>query len=242
MHTEGFKPSLRKSFLGTLVQSLHDRTLDLKEYIRKGRELWTTYIEPLQSDRIGKTLETAKKTAGIEDRSTIQSELLALLDRRFLPQLRRDLEKETQLSDDIHEFPNLQKYLLLSAFLCQVNRPDRDRKLFSIQKNGKRRRNAPAAGNADEEGAFGAAAKRTRTYPAERMLSVFVSVVGLNSGGSDDERMRSLGSTSFFESLAELRQIGLIHGNSRRCWCSLTAAEAQSIAKSLNFPLDKYML
>lgn len=238
LQREGFRSALRQSFLGTLVQSLHDRTLDLKEYLRMGREVWPRYSEPLEPSKINRTLAVAKQVAASNDTAIVQGEILSLLDRKFLPQMRSILERGS-IAPSVHEFPSLQKYALLAAYLCQVNRPDKDRKLFSIEKNGRKRR---ATDNADEEGAFGLAAKRVRTFPVERMLSVFVSVVGLHSTGSDEERIRSLGSTAFFGSLAELREMGLVLGDARRCWCSLSASEAQGIAKSLNFPLDKYML
>jgi hypothetical protein len=275
----GFLPALRQSFLGTLVQSLHDITLDVKEYMSLGRALWPTYIEPLHSTKISKTLEVATKgqpeTAATGDHTVVQREILFLLDRKFIPHIRGAMDKgvSTGLAPFdsnyakracSHDFPIVTKYTLLAAYLCQVNRPDRDRHLFSIQKNGRKRRGGNVQADAGEEVAFGSNANqhikslRPRSFPAERMLSVLVSMVGLHAPqhvrDDSDEMVRSLGSCAFFNSLAHLRDIGLLHEHPSRSafdpvrmddvryCCSLTRDEAHAIAKSLDFPLDKYLL
>jgi len=282
-----FKQAIYESFLDTLVQSLHDLTSDIKEYIRFGRTLWPTYTEPLHSSAIDNTLNSIRKSLsstggqldGI-DSVLVQREILSFLGRNIMPQLRPALDRglftfgstSTEAPAvakriSFHEMPSLTKYLLLAAFLCQLNRPDRDRHLFSIQKNGRRRQN-----NSDNVGgedlAFGSSNQgqqpktlRPRTFPLERMLSVYVSLVGLNQAQSSsgsridhEEKLRSLGSTSFNASLADLRSMGILYEHPRRSptdlirmseprfACSLTTEEAQEIAKSLNFPLNRYIL
>jgi hypothetical protein len=84
-------------------------------------------------------------------------------------------------------------------------------------------------------------------------------MIGLNQSliadsGGDDERLRSLGTCTFNDSLAHLRDIGFLQEppsrstadamrtNDARYCCSLTLDEAQGIAKSLHFPIDRYIL
>ena len=166
----------------------------------------------------------------------------------------------------------LSKCLMLAAFICQTNRPDKDKQLFTIQKNG-RKNNRNGRKNHGEDLAFGSSRNgsskgyRPRMYPMERMLSVFVSIVGLNQGQQSERTGKqafgcrgitpgSIGSSDFFEALAHLRDIGVIHDKAGRSssatdsanlgapkfWCSLTRDEADSVAKSVRFPLDDYLL
>ena len=275
-----FAKIVRQSFLGALVQSLHDTTTDIKEYITLGRSLWPTYVAPLNSARIDKTLETATKMASTDDPSSLQREILDILGKAFLPVLGNAIEKgafalnaggglsASNASVREHEFPLLTKYLLLAAFLCQVNHPDRDKRLFSIQKNGRKSRRNNDQDDTGEDVAFGSTTKdqqlkiiRPRSFPSERMLSVFISLVGLHateqmnlSVGDQIESVNSLGSCAFYENLAHLRGLGLLreHPNrsvtdtirlgDTRFSCSLTREEATGIAKSIALPLDRYML
>jgi len=50
------------SFVGTLIQSLHDLTTDIKEFVRLGRALWPQYSSPIRPSNIDKTLETITKS------------------------------------------------------------------------------------------------------------------------------------------------------------------------------------
>ena len=211
------------------------------------------------------------------DGSSISSAILAHLDREIMPQLRHSLkqglfmldydsheETKTQ-SRETHELPSLTRYLLLAAYICQANRPDRDKQLFSIQGNGRKRRSRRQS-DAGEELAFGSAVQnqqqpktlRPRAFPLERMLSVYVSMIGLNKlpdkQDCPEEMLRSLGTTSFSETLSHLRDIGLLHEQPLRSlsdpirlvepryYCSLTRGEANAIAKTTGFPLEKYIL
>jgi hypothetical protein len=282
----GFKHAVFRSFLDTLVQSVLDLTSDIKEFIRLGRSLWPKYVEPLGDDFVDATIASARKALESKGGSSnpndsVQRQILTILDRRIFPEIRRVLQrgvftlefdspfvltKETEpLDTEQHEMPYLCKYLLLAAFICQHNRPDRDKHLFSIQKNGKRRRSSNGENNNGGDLNFGSTSQqpktlRPRSFPLERMLSVYVSTIGLNQslasndGNIDrDERLRSLGTTTFNESLAHLRDIGLLNEppsrtaadalrmSDARYWCSLTLDEAQGIAKSVNFPLDRYI-
>jgi hypothetical protein len=170
----------------------------------------------------------------------------------------------------------LGKCLMLAAFICQHNKADRDKQLFTIQKNGKKN-NANKRKSPGEDLAYGTSQNsapksfRPRLFPMERMLSIFVSIVGLNqqnekAGGSSGQRQRGseikpakIGSSDFFENLATLRDIGVLRDKANvsapggatsmdtinmsapRYWCTLTKDEADHIARSVNFPLEDYL-
>lgn len=237
----------------------------------------------------------AQENASAED---LQKEILAILDEAILPRMKKCLEEElfTMKGDDTYaentlsvasssqyDLPFLSKCLLLAAFVCQTNKPDKDKALFTIQKNGKKNnRQGHRVGNNDAEGlAFGSTTweqqrlkmLRPRTFPLERMLSVFVNIVGLIGG---EERLRcsvnnsadtrdllsSIGSTCFFENLARLREIGLLHevqgpsiggGDgfssfdgvnlvSTKYWCELNRDDAEALAASVDFPLANFLI
>lgn len=240
----------------------------------------------------------AKNNVSIED---LQKELLAILDEAFLPRMKKCLEEELFLlkGDDSHlaagspgsaatsscqhDLPYLSKCILLAAFVCQSNKPDKDKALFTIQKNGKKNnRQGHRVSNNDAEGlAFGSTTweqqrlkmLRPRTFPLERMLSVFVNIVGLiggeeklrlttNSTADPRELLSSIGSTCFFENLARLREIGLLHEvlgpstsggegftsfdginmMSTMYWCELNREDAETLAASVDFPLANFLL
>jgi hypothetical protein len=233
-----FERSVYDSFLDTIVQSMQSHTTDVKEILHIARSLWPSYLQPLSS----MDSEPSEK-------------ILSVLHRKILPSLRNELEHSLfslrgNTDNNVHKMSLWSKYLLLSAFLCQVNRADRDKHLFSIEKNGKRQR-ANTNRDREEDIAFGKrTTQRPKAFPLERMLSVYVSLVGLNQ----EDELGSLGSVAFFQSLANMRDIGLLHEQPMRTadqplrlvepryWCSLTLEEARTIASGISFPLDRYML
>lgn len=279
------------SFLNTLIQTIQYTTTDIKEITRLGRALWPRYIEPLTEHSFDKTLAsvTAKQSvvadgAMSEPIHTQERDILALLDRRIMPHMRSEMEyllfsiasvdrwANTDKSGNKrlpppHDLPKFAKYLLLAAFLCQVNRPDRDRYLFSIQKNGRRRRHDGGEDD-DDEAVLGSSLQynlqsripRPKAFPLERMLSVYVSLVGLHHSesslghSSHEEMLCSLGSSAFSETLSHLRDIGILNECPARTetdevrliepryWCSLSLEEAQKMAAEISFPLDRYLL
>lgn len=243
------------------------------------------------------------------DAAFIQREILSLLDQKIFPQIRHTLthgvgalafesppavvvvtgghasnSTRTKLKKPpLQNVPLLAKYLLLATYLCQANRPEKDKQLFSIQTSGKRKRRDNANnGNTltGEEVAFGSSGPqgqqlkslRRQAFPVERLYSLYVSLISLNptddlslqfgDDGDDnstgvnhqDEMLRSLGNVSFQETVAYLRDIGIIHDypkrsvsenvrlSQRNFWSSMTRDEAQAVARSIDFPLDKYIL
>jgi hypothetical protein len=177
--------------------------------------------------------------------------------------------------------PYLSKCLLLAAFVCQNNKSDKDKALFTIQRNGKKNsRKGDRAGDNDADAlAYGSTSLeqqelkvlRPRTFSLERMLSLFVNIVGLIGGEEklklsvnvyeSKDLLQSMGSICFFESLGRLRQIGLLHEaqgtsidsdvytsfegidlTSTKYWCELSRYDAEALAKSVDFPLDNFLL
>lgn len=297
-----FADKVFQSFIGTLVQSLHDLTTDIKEFVRLGRTLWPRYSSLIRPSNIHKTLDSIRKSkkssnGAVTDTDTaaLERDILSLLDQKIFPYVRYAIEHglgtlafalpasiaKTKLGDNAtsaacssNDVPFLAKYLILSAYVCQVNHAERDKQLFTIEKNGKKGRGGAASRRTEEETAFGSNAgdpwkslARPRTYPAERLYSLYVSMVSLNPSreltrpigvcnGADDEDdpLKSLGNIYFHETVAYLKSIGILHDfpqrspsdpirlSQRNLWSSITKEEAQQVAKSVNFPLDRYIL
>jgi len=133
--------------------------------------------------------------------------------------------------------PYLRSCLLLAAFICQNNKADQDRKLFSVHGNGRRRKksaNKDIYGGNDEDLAFGSITAssggtgqhqveqlkslRLRPIPFERVLSIFVTLVRLNplSQNIDDDddlevNMDDLGSSRLYTDLSHLIDLGYLH-------------------------------
>lgn len=252
--------------------------------MRFGRILWPRYTVPLQSSKIDDTLSViTRKLASFQppqeaSPSRVEQELLTYLDSKVLSQT-RSLTEECLFAVSVppptgqnikHDMPDRAKYLLLSAYLCQVNRPDRDKHLFSIQKNGRRRKTTTESNTASQDTAFGTnptaqpKSLRLRTFPLERMLSIFVSLVTLHQidksnnkesmPDEESEQLLSLGDVSLQHNLEYLQNSGLLHEQpataptdpirltTRRYWCELTQEEAHRLAASLQFPLTQYVL
>lgn len=166
------------------------------------------------------------------------------------------------------------RYLLLAAYLCQVNRPEQDRSLFSIERNGRpsRKRNN-ASGGDDSVGPLETTTTtkslRLRNFPLERMMSIYVSLMTLhdevgttitrNHNHRNDSSDRLIAAASslqerFGEVLYHLQSLRVIQVTSSsgrdgdirlsepRYTCPITPEQAQSVATSLDFPLDRYVL
>ena len=299
--SRNFHDNVYKSFLETLVQGLSDFTSDIKEYLRLGRGLWPLYITPLLPENIASTVAFVQKSNIAKGKKStnlnvtaIENDMLSLLDQRFFPHLRHALEyglgvlsfdssgtvtttnrscTNGGVRDDL---PIFVKYLLLAAYICHTNRQEKDRQLFSIERNGRKRRKTKEADN-EEEMAYGTTGSqqdapktmRPRTFPMERLYSLYVSIVSLNASKSQAENrtsaregndkdhpeiLRSIGNIRFLETMTYLRDIGVLHDfpkrspndpirfSQRNVWTTITQDEAQRIAKSINFPLDRYIL
>jgi hypothetical protein len=210
------------------------------------------YIEPLQPNNIQQTLDFVhKKTASSsrpKDDDAVQ-EIVAHLGQNFFKHIstlsgdttgisldspmivRSGIEKA---SPSLQQFdtnqPYLRSCLLLAAFICQKNRPEQDKKVFSSHGNGKRKKRAREShSGGDEVVAFSSSAAdvlqlrslRPRPFQVERVFSIFTTLVNLNPvrsgdeatkrGGEDDTAESSLGSFHLYDDLAQLIDLGHLH-------------------------------
>ena len=276
------------------MHSLCELTADIREYVRLGRALWPRYLAPVQPNQIAETLasiETAHPSC-ISSLAETQRHMLSLLHQRISPYIRTALDRglgflaldtsgllaDSEPDRTHHDAPILVKYLLLAAFLCHTNRADRDRDLFSIQGNGKRKKRgrstaAPEDNDGDDssEASMTATGRRRtngdqpatlrpRTFPVERLYSLYVSLVSLNASTigdaaeNHDELMLSAGNLLFHETVTYLRDAGILHDypplsatdriplGQRRFWSTITRDEVDGIAKSIHFPLERYIV
>lgn len=158
--------------------------------------------------------------------------------------------------------PYVTKFLLLAAFLCQNKRAESDKNLFTKRNTGKSRR----GGNKTDLGSSYASSStelkqltvRQPSFPIERLLSVFHSIMGsygqhsMQQNGGSTHDVSALGSERLFRNISQLSATGLIRRVGRKTKdvteimtsakfsCSLSREDADLIAKSVGFPLDKY--
>lgn len=259
-----FHQVLINSFVSALVQAMCGMTRDVRDMLRAGRRLWPAYIEPLSLQNIEFTMK------GVEGNGEVtQKALLSYLDQRMV-KLSKNIEDSLlslggggDTADTASELPYLSKCLLLASFICQHNKADKDKQLFTNTGNGKRRRQRQEEGDA-ESAAFGTWNQqrlkmlRPRSFPLERMLSIFVNIVGLHEGkqltlttGTTASLLSSLGNSVFLETVGQLRAIGLLREIPSEDGINLSAAmyccdvgkdDAKSLAQSIGFSLEKYLL
>jgi hypothetical protein len=293
--SQQFMEKVVDGFLSALVQFLSDSTIDVNELVRVGRSLWPVFIGPLHPTRIQDTLASvgAPLTEAVKDADEkLDRDILGFLGRRFLGEVGKVSIDLTQVTMDSPmmgteaapmvipkraytiadlELPFLRTCLLLSAFICQNNRAENDKKVFSVHGNGKRRRTRKG-NDTEEEVAFASTgggieqlkSLRPRPFLVERVFSIFVTLVRLNPDSAPQLRGKkpneytadSLGTSRLYEDLRNLIDLGFLHPvtfsgdvrgeqinlNGSRFWCSLTAQEAELLAKSVGIPLDSYLV
>ena len=121
------------------------------------------------------------------------------------------------------------KFLLLSGFLCQSNKPDHDRDLYTEKRKGRRKKSKRLSTeqNDVENVAFASSsdnqqqqkAVRQATFPLERAFSVFSSI--LSNFGTQSQLLQNkcqengrldvsdIGTLRLFDCFTELRDFGL---------------------------------
>jgi len=261
---EGFSAQVYQSFLASLTQLFSDSTRNVKDFIRLGRSLWPMYMAPLQAQQVDATVDHIRVQKGYEEASQVQpQEILTHLGRRFLSMVGR--KSKSLLYDPLLDCPMsssatleqsraqhvqpsfLSQCLMLAAFICQHNRKERDKKVFSLQSTGKRKRKQQE--DDEDQLAFEPSEElkslRPRPFPLERVLSIFVMLVKLNSPDID---LDSLGTWHLFEDIAQWVDLGLLHPdatinyNRPKFWCSLTKTEALRMASKIGIPLETYIV
>ena len=229
----------KDAFLDTIVRFLSDSTCDINEYMNFGRAFWPSFASAVDS--------AVQETQTVED-------VIKTISVSFVPTLRGALTHPggqlpiafgaTKLN---HDMPRLQKMLVVAVFLCQANKAHRDKRLYSIQKNGRpsKRKQAPSDGDEDRGSLY------QRLIPEERILSVYTNIASLHY---PDEQLQKLhGAVGFFEDLSNLCKCGILERHAgtlsssnvgfsdTRYACFLNEHEVKSIAKSIQFPIHRYL-
>jgi len=256
-----FHQRLISSFLSALIQGMSGMTRDVRDMLCAGRRLWKAYIEPLNPENIADTM----KLVEVDHKQKV---LLSYLNKRMV-NLSKNIESYllslggSDSSEETSKLPYLSKCLLLASFICQHNKATKDKQLFTSTANGKRR--SKHDDNGDPESAAYASwdqqrlnLLKPRSFPLERMMSIFVNIVGLHEGkelvlttGTTATFVSALGNAVFLENLGQLRLLGLLReltndegtplSGAMYC-CDIGKEDAESIAKSVQFPLNKYLL
>ena len=161
--------------------------------------------------------------------------------------------------------PYVTKFLLLAAFLCQNKKAESDKNLFTKTNTGKSRRNKTDLGSsyASSSTELKQLTVRQPSFPIERLLSVFYSIMGsygqhsMQQNGCSTNDVSAMGSERLFRNISQLSATGLIRRvgrssislgktkdvtemTSAKFSCPLSREDADLIAKSVGFPLDKY--
>jgi hypothetical protein len=227
---------LHASMVEIIVQSVDDITRDTREIIRLSRISWPIFLDPLF-----KKQDVREEFIGQlkEGNSILKGTLVAKLGQHFRPYIKRLISQcllqpgqiLTLSDNDSTSFslalPYLSKFLLLAAYLCQNNTPDKDQTLFTSQGKGKRKK---ISANQNESISHASnqitqrklKSDRIYSFPLERMLSVFSSICNKYGYDMDSDAlksivgkelyldMNSIGSTALFQNIAELKAMGLL--------------------------------
>ena len=287
---------MKDSFLSALVQHISEFTRDINHFVRLGRSLWPVYTSPLSPDQIERTMAAINQKRGERMQAGSDSihSIVTFLDIRFHGQMGKISDEILGISVDSpvvlpEKFisasrsrllakqtgvrqPFLRDCLLLAAFICQNNRPDQDRKVFSVRGNGRREKKQRSTSNFEESTAFGSSltdveqlkSLRPRPFLAERVFSIFATLVKLNPdfqrgalwAKDYDMDPVSLGSPRLFSDFSRLVDMGYLHPvsykgsirseqmnfNKARFWCSLAKEDAMTIARRIGVPLESYIV
>lgn len=261
-----FHRTLVTNFVRSLVQAMRSITRDVRDMLRVGCRLWLSFIEPLSAQNIESTIKAAKSFGEDQEKA-----LLLYMGRRMV-KLSKHLEsvlisfgEEGGLEALVSDLPYLCKCMILASFICQNNKADKDKQLFTITGNGKRRRQNQQQEEGDPESAAFATwdqqrlrMLRPRCFPLERMLTIFVSIVGLHEqrhlvsiNKTPESFISSLGNSTFLETIGQLRAMGLLRELPKEGGIPMSAAmyccdmgrdDAELVARSIDFPLERYLV
>jgi len=238
---ENFICTLHESLVEIVVQSVQNITRDIREMQRLLRLLWPLYLQPL--------LENKTETASLFNEFAVlfngikgENKLLEKLGEVSRPHVKKMLAsnvlRPSQGYDSLRlsninlsfsdRLPYLTKFVLISAYLCQKNKPHVDQMLHTNKKLSKKRRRGNGA---NTNIAYAVSTKmqqeiktsRSLSFPLERVLSVFSSICRKYGKGSmllkelssdilDGEiNEQKLGSVQFFENFTQLQHLGFLN-------------------------------
>jgi len=158
-----------------------------------------------------------------------------MLDQRILPLLRNEMRGLGQSHikvDTDQDIPSSVHYLIVAAYICQSNNPDRDKRLFVIQKNGRRSNRKTEEEISDQT--------KSRSFPAERLYSIYVSISHLHGN------QKTPGSLEFNENIRSFQAMGILKEtrlkNPILFMSCISREEANSSAKVAGVPLENYVV
>lgn len=217
-------------------------------------------------------LSTGADDALVENINMLKQRLSEKLDRNIRESMRKLLSNTVMMPGRVltkqsqHPYagrlPYITKFLLLAAFLCQNKRSEQDANLYTKQNTGKSKRRR--ANKPGDETAYAASSKDTTqrqpSFPLERMLSVFYSIIdqfGQNHYMTYKEEGASvaaqLGTERLFRNISQLIATGLLStiGSAKynhnlmdktdaKFSCNISRDDTRVIATSVGFPLEKY--
>jgi len=162
----------------------------------------------------------------------------------------------------VERLPYITKFLLLAAFLCQNKRPQQDANLYTSKNTGKSRKkvdnSTSGAAYATTSSELKQITGRKPTFPLERMLSIFTSIMGqygtiLSRRDDGAPAVAHLGTEILFRAVSQLRATGLLKVTGKngsgdnplelmhaKFSCTLSREDAKVIAASVDFPLETY--
>ena len=210
------------------------------------------------------------------DINVLKQRLIEKLDRNIRDSMRNLVSSTAMMpgrvlqKQDIEPYakllPYTTKFLLLAAFLCQHKRPEQDVNLFTTTNTGKSKRKR--ANKSDDGVSYASSSKelikhRQATFPLERLLSVFHSIIGqygqhfMIYKEEGATTVAQLGTKSLFQGVSQLIATGLLSSTggvkfnekynhdlmdviSAKFSCTVGRDDARVIASSVGFPLEKY--
>lgn len=160
--------------------------------------------------------------------------------------------------------PYITKFVLLAAFLCQQKRGDQDVNLFTTINAGRRsNRGAKTSNDGTNYATSSSDLRQIRlakipSFQIERLLSVFTSIMGQYGRACRQAcKVGDMGTEELFKVISSLIAGGLLRSASNssgnrssdrtdfileKVTCNLSKEDAQVIASSVGFPLNKYCL
>lgn len=219
---------LHRSLIDIVTQNTESITYDIREILRLVRLLWPIYLKPI------KKMDSSRLS--LTQNKNVDRNLLEELGQHLRPHMRQIVPKcmlrlgrtissvsdttPTELRANIDEIskklPYLTKFLLLAAYLCQTNKADQDRILYTNQRTGQRTNRGQGRKKASESEALTHAStqksrqamklNRVAYFPLERLLSVYSSICNKYAVKQEESVERQL--MSYQQSLDKSDDLG----------------------------------
>lgn len=281
---------LYESLAEIVIQSVESITRDVREMLRLLRLAWPYYLKPIViNDLTGKSLVSLleESCASLSDENNdkvqLKGQVSEILGQKIRPHVRRMLnecllqpgntlqevkeERSQESNENEIDLPYYSIFLLLAAYLCQVNKAENDLKLYTNRASGQRTRRGRGSKQPNDtqmESITHASSSKAQqnlkiekipSFPLERLLSIFSSITG-KYASDENSTNKNLGSTTTFAKITELEELGYIsciHQNTSsrkshimttstlKYHCKISKNQAVQFAKQVHFPLSNYL-